>query len=159
MGNVAGWKMIHKETRRDVQPGVELLDFRGDEWRLHGVTRYPEGSSTGRVGAVEKGTEQYREFFPSVFDLEIVKDIPREEAELFAQLSAESVSEEHMAALADATFEEMSAGHDGCECTALQHLQMSFLDTLLPQFQQAVMAAVQGGYEFGLREARREAQK
>jgi len=79
MANIAGWKMVRSESGGEVLPGTMQLDHRGDEWTMVGVSRYPEGSSSGRVlatPACETCPRIEREFFPHVFGLEIARDLP-----------------------------------------------------------------------------------
>lgn len=55
----------------EVTPDSIITDFRGDDWRFIGITRVPNGASTGRV-YVDNGSYK-TEFFPSVFNLTIVE--------------------------------------------------------------------------------------
>lgn len=100
MVDSTGWKLVNSETGRTVLPGVELLDFKGEEWRIDMISRLPEGNSTGRVTCSRpwQGERPHwaadrdrdiQEVYPSVFRLEIVKDIPQAEQDIFAQLSEE----------------------------------------------------------------------
>lgn len=58
---------------QEVKPGDVIPDFRGDKWRFVGITRLPNGASTGRVYVEDlEGSKWKQEFFPSVFDLIIV---------------------------------------------------------------------------------------
>jgi len=89
MGNLAGWKMVRRESGGDVAPGATQLSWRGEEWRVLGVTRAPGGGSTGRVLASRPwvgkppawtfSDQQQEECYPSVFGLEIVEDVPQDD--------------------------------------------------------------------------------
>lgn len=61
-------------TGDEINQGQVIKDFRGDAWRFIGITRVPNGASTGRVYVEGMGERTYKsEFFPSVFDLVIVE--------------------------------------------------------------------------------------
>lgn len=60
-------------TGHEVKPGDCLRDHHGDPWTYVGITRVPNGASTGRVYVEGCDDRTYRaEFFPSVFDLVII---------------------------------------------------------------------------------------
>lgn len=60
-------------TGQEISQGTVIRDFRGDAWTYLGITRVPNGASTGRVYAESTGDSAYKaELFPSVFDLVIV---------------------------------------------------------------------------------------
>jgi len=65
-------KLINKETRKEVKEGAIITDFRGDTAVLVGFREPHKPSSTGRVSVKEDGSSFAREYFPSVFGLEIV---------------------------------------------------------------------------------------
>lgn len=59
---------------REIKQGEVLKDHLGGSWTFIGITRVPNGASTGRVYVEGSGERAYKaEFFPSVFDLVIVK--------------------------------------------------------------------------------------
>lgn len=67
----------HRAVRADgseVKSGETIYDFRGEPWVFAGITRVPNGASTGRVYVDGAPVNNYKsEFFPSVFDLTIVE--------------------------------------------------------------------------------------
>ena len=65
-------RLINKETREEVKEGAIVTDFRGDKSILIGFTEPHKPSSTGRVSVKEDGSCFAKEYFPSVFGLEIV---------------------------------------------------------------------------------------
>ncbi len=60
---------------REVQPGDQITNFRGEVYQFDLVTAHPEGSSAGKIavrgsdGRPVVGGEHY----PSVFDLKLVR--------------------------------------------------------------------------------------
>lgn len=57
----------------EVNPEDTIYDFRGEPWTYLGITRVPNGASSGRVYVESASDSTYKsEFFPSVFDLVIV---------------------------------------------------------------------------------------
>lgn len=73
MGNLHGWKMVRKDSGGEVLPGTTQLDFRGNECTVHGVSRAPNGRSTGRVARTDS-QGRTTECYPDVFGLTIVPD-------------------------------------------------------------------------------------
>lgn len=75
MANINGWKMVRKDSGGEVLPGTAQLNFRGEEYKILGVSRPPAGSSTGRVAYHDPEWEHSggrRDCYPSVFGLRIV---------------------------------------------------------------------------------------
>lgn len=66
MTDTASYQVYRKETGEVVRTGEEIKDFRGDVYRFQAVSRAPSESSSGKI-TVTGG----REFYPSVFKLEI----------------------------------------------------------------------------------------
>jgi hypothetical protein len=66
-------KLIEKASGAEVKPGMNILDFRGDIWILDSF-RVTAPPSTGKVTVYSGNDPDFkREFYPSVFDLEIVE--------------------------------------------------------------------------------------
>lgn len=62
--------MIQHEDGTLFKPGHPLTGIHGDQYHLKGISKYPEGPSGGKIH-VDDG-DGSREFYPSVFDAEIV---------------------------------------------------------------------------------------
>jgi len=62
--------MIQHEDGTLLKPGHPLTGIHGDQYHLKGISKYPEGPSGGKIH-VDDG-DGSREFYPSVFDAEIV---------------------------------------------------------------------------------------
>ena len=66
-----GYVVVHKVSGKVVELPAELPDFRNDVWTVESISRCPSGPSEGRV--VASHGEWRQEFYPSVFNLRIVK--------------------------------------------------------------------------------------
>lgn len=76
MGNLPGWIMVDATTGQTVEPDTMSADFRGEEHLLIGVSRAPEGNSSGRVTFRRRGEQGgTEECFPSVFNVIIAPDV------------------------------------------------------------------------------------
>lgn len=66
-------KLIETKTGAEVKPGMTILDFRDEIWKLISfrVTAPPSWGKVLVQSTDGKRTE--REFYPSVFDLQIVE--------------------------------------------------------------------------------------
>jgi len=64
-----GYRLVHKNTLKDVNVGEELPDFRGDAGVIEGGYPPTHEGSTGRVQIKDRLST----LFPSVFGLEWIK--------------------------------------------------------------------------------------
>ena len=69
---MARHKLVEEQTGAEVKPGMNIISFRNEVYKLVSFKVY-QPPSTGRVIAkhVDTGTE--RELYPSVFGLKIVE--------------------------------------------------------------------------------------
>jgi hypothetical protein len=65
-------KVVHEYTGDIVNVGDEIVDFRGDVVTFLGVSKKPEGASTGRVHVAGDGWDMH--YYPSVFALKILPE-------------------------------------------------------------------------------------
>ena len=66
-------KLIEIKSGAEVKPGMTIIDFKGEIWKLIAF-RMIAPPSTGQV--IVQNTDAYKEvqeFYPSVFDLKIVE--------------------------------------------------------------------------------------
>lgn len=64
------------ESGKEIKTGDEIADFRGEKWIFDCISKAPGGGSTGKISVKHPngGRDDWgREFYPSVFDFEIVK--------------------------------------------------------------------------------------
>lgn len=66
------YEVRHRVSGELVRPGDMIRDFREETWEYRGLLRPPGGGSSGKV-QVSSETGQHREFFPNVFDLDILE--------------------------------------------------------------------------------------
>lgn len=69
------YKLVSKKTGTEIKTGDIVTDFRGDRWILRGFTPPRHPGSTGRVHVRTGVTGDHAdaEFYPGVFDAEIIK--------------------------------------------------------------------------------------
>lgn len=67
-------KLIEIKSGAEVKPGMTIIDFRNEIWKLVSF-RVTTPPSNGKVTVVSADTDNKmeREFYPSVFDLKIVE--------------------------------------------------------------------------------------
>lgn len=159
MTDSEGWKLIKQDTRQTVLPGVELLDFRGEEWRIDAIGRLPEGNSTGRVRCSrpwpgERPTwaadreRDVQEVYPSVFGLEIVKDVPQAEQALFEQLSEEmgdSIGDSFRAMTMEAIGRAAAASEHSAACVIHRGVMQALAESVSTAVSFAIHAAMEWG--------------
>lgn len=78
MGNLPGWIMVDATTGQTVEPDTMSADFRGDEYKIIGVSQAPEGASSGRVAYYDPKwpySDGVQHVFPSVFNVIIAPDV------------------------------------------------------------------------------------
>lgn len=63
-------KVVHEYTGDVVNVGDMITDFRGEEVQFLGVSKIPDGQSTGRVHVAGLGWDMH--YYPSVFALKII---------------------------------------------------------------------------------------
>jgi hypothetical protein len=74
------FSIIHKPSGAEIYPGSKIKDFRGDEHTYNGLSRIPEyGGSGGKIVVDDTTGYSGREFYPSVFDIDIVPRVPSSE--------------------------------------------------------------------------------
>jgi len=66
-------RLIDKGTEAEIQPGSEVISFRGERYTFEYISRLPDGSSQGKVIATLKSKDSPggRELYPAVFGCEI----------------------------------------------------------------------------------------
>lgn len=67
-----GWVLVHKETKKPCEIGMELIDFRMNTAILKGGQPPHKPSSTGKVFVSEKTFDSV--YFPSVYNLIWIKE-------------------------------------------------------------------------------------
>lgn len=78
MGNLPGWKMIDATTGADVDPDEYRNNFRGEGYKLVGVSQAPASNSTGRVAYHDPDwpySDGIQHVYPQVFGVTIVPDV------------------------------------------------------------------------------------
>jgi len=67
-------KLIEIKSGAEVKPGMTCIDFRNEMWKLVSF-RVNTPPSTGKVTMTRVGDDKHyeREFYPSVFDFQIVE--------------------------------------------------------------------------------------
>lgn len=68
------YKLVSKKTGIEIKTGDIVTDFRGDRWICRGFTPPRHPGSTGRIHVLSDHNDNINtEFYPSVFEAEIVK--------------------------------------------------------------------------------------
>ena len=67
-------KLIEIKSGAEVKPGMTIIDFRNEIWKLVSF-QVMSPPSTGRVTVIsaDSDNKMERQFYPSVFDLKIVE--------------------------------------------------------------------------------------
>jgi hypothetical protein len=68
----SGYVLVDMKTGNPVCVGDEVVDFRGEKWRVQAGAPPHKPASTGRIYVSSETYEYTSEFFPSVCDLKWV---------------------------------------------------------------------------------------
>ncbi len=71
------YKLIESASGKEIKPGMNLVSFNNQMYKFKDFKSPKHGGSTGRVNVTHCDTGVEREFYPSVFGLEIV-EAPRD---------------------------------------------------------------------------------
>lgn len=74
--SISGYKVVDNKGK-EIKKGDKIVDFRDGTWMFDCITKVPGGSSNGKISVLENPNDKWsaREFYPSVFDLKIVKEV------------------------------------------------------------------------------------